>query len=104
MAVRRYNRVLCLLTKLFHTIKYHLTAHRPDKYGLLHCSLQNQKSPSKTFLTEISSNLLLQLKLGSILGVLSALKQTPHGPGKTFLSDAIIQNSKIGYLNHYKQD
>lgn len=70
-----------LLAKLFHTIKYHFTAYRPDKYGLLHCSVQNQKSPSKTILTEIkdrwmgtpaygfvweiSANLLLPLKLGS---------------------------------------
>ncbi len=109
-----------LLAKLFHTIKYHFTAHRPDKYGLLHCSVQNQKSPSKTLLTEIkarwmgatalgfvweiSANLLLLIKLGSTLRVLSPLKQKPHKPGKTFLSDAVTQDNKISHLTNSKQN
>lgn len=98
---------------------YHFTAHRPDKHGVFHCSVQNQKSPSKTLLTEIkarwmgatalgfvwkiSANLLL-LKLGSTLRVLSPLKQKPHKPGKTFLSDVVTQDSKISYLNNSKQN
>lgn len=95
-------------------------AHRPDEYGVLHCSVQNQKSPSKTLLTEIKArwmgatalgfmwdilaNLLLLLKLGSTLRVLSPLKQKPHKPGKTFLSDAVTQDHKISNLNNSKQN
>lgn len=53
------------------------------------------------FVWEISANLLLLLKLERVL---SALKQIPHKPGKTFLSDAIIKHSKIGYLCNSKQN
>lgn len=42
-----------LLDKLFHTIKYHFTADRTDKYSLLRGSFQNQNSPSKILLIEI---------------------------------------------------
>lgn len=55
------------------------------------------------FVWEISANLLL-LKLGSSLRVFSPLKEKPQKPGKTFLSDAVTQDSKIIHLNNSKQD